>query len=171
MFFVYFVCVYDAKRKPCEMNNLEEIKRPTKQEQKTAMESYHAICAMLTQLNSSTVEIEIEETKEKIKIPLHALKLLAKILEATSKGNPISIISIATELTTQAAAEFLGCSRPHLVKLLEEGEIPFTKVGKHRRVKFEDCVGYKKRKREEREALLVEIMKGDEEIGLYDSQR
>ncbi|MDP4710800.1 MAG: helix-turn-helix domain-containing protein [Saprospiraceae bacterium] len=152
------------------MNNLEEIKRPTKQEQKTAMESYNAISAMLAQLNSSTVEIEIEETKEKIKIPLHALKLLAKILEATSKGNPISIIPIAAELTTQAAAEFLGCSRPHLVKLLEEGEIPFTKVGKHRRVKFEDCVGYKKRKREEREALLVEIMKGDEEIGLYDSQ-
>lgn len=153
------------------MNNLEEIKRPTKQEQKTAMESYHALHAMLDQLTSNAPEIEIEETKEKIKIPLRALKLLATILKATSQGQPISIIPIATEMTTQAAAEFLGCSRPHLVKLLEEGEIPFTKIGKHRRVKFEDLADYKKKKKAEREALLVEIMSGDEEIGLYGTQR
>ncbi len=152
------------------MNNLEDIKRPTKQEQEAAMESYNALNAMLEQLKSNTPEIEIEETNEKIKIPLSALKLLAKILKVTSQGNPISIIPIATEMTTQAAAEFLGCSRPHLVKLLEEGAMPFTKVGKHRRVKFEDLANYKKAKREEREALLVEIIKGDEEFGLYDSQ-
>ena len=151
------------------MNNQEDIKRPTKQEQEVAMKSYPALSAMLTQLDSSTVEIEVDETKEKIKIPLRALKLLAKILEATSKGSPISIIPIATELTTQAAAEFLGCSRPHLVKLLETGEIPYTKVGKHRRVKYEDCVAYKRKQVEEREALLIEIMQRDEEIGLYDS--
>lgn len=153
------------------MNNLEDIKRPTKQEQETAMESYNALSAMLEQLKSNAPEIEIQETKEKIKIPLRALKLLAKILKATSQGNPISIIPVAIEMTTQAAAEFLGCSRPHLVKLLEDGAIPFTKVGKHRRVKFEDLADYKKKKREEREALLIEIMKGDEELGLYDSQR
>lgn len=151
------------------MNNQEDIKRPTKQEQEVAEKSYPALSAMLTQLDSSTVEIEVDETKEKIVIPLRALKLLAKILEATSKGRSISIIPIAAELTTQAAAEFLGCSRPHLVKLLETGEIPYTKIGKHRRVKYEDCVAYKGKQVEEREALLIEIMQRDEEIGLYDS--
>lgn len=151
------------------MNYLEDVKRPTKQEQETAMESYNALNAMLEQLASENLEIEIEETKEKIKIPQRALKLLAEILKATSQGNPISVIPIATEMTTQAAAEFLGCSRPHLVKLLESGEIAYTKVGKHRRVKFEDLMEHKRKKQEEREALLVEIMKGDEELGLYDS--
>jgi excisionase family DNA binding protein len=151
------------------MNYLEDVKRPTKQEQETAMESYNALNAMLEQLASENLEIEIEETKEKIKIPQRALKLLAEILKATSQGNPISVIPIATEMTTQAAAEFLGCSRPHLVKLLESGEIAYTKVGKHRRVQFEDLMKHKRKKREEREALLVEIMKGDEELGLYDS--
>lgn len=124
---------------------------------------------MLEQMESKNPEIEIAETDEKIRIPLHALKLLVKILKATSQGQPISIIPIATEMTTQAAAELLGCSRPHLVKLLETGEIAFTKVGKHRRVKFEDLMNHKKKKKAEREALLLEIMKGDEELGLYDS--
>jgi len=151
------------------MNYLSDIKRPTKQEQEVAMESYNTLSAMLEQLKSKNPEIEIEETREKIKIPLRALKLLIEILKATSQGKPISIIPIATEMTTQAASELLGCSRPHLVKLLETGEIPFTKVGKHRRIKFEDIIDYKKKKQEEREALLIEIMRGDEELGLYDS--
>jgi len=153
------------------MNYLEDIKRPTKREQETAMESYNALSAMLEGLASENPEIEIKETSERIKIPIRDLKLLAKILRATSEGKPISIIPIATEMTTQAAAELLGCSRPHLVKLLETGEIPFTKVGKHRRVKFEDVMGHKKKMREEREILLIEIMKEDEASGLYDSQR
>jgi len=151
------------------MNNLEELKKPTKQEQKTAMESYDALSAMLDQLDTANPEIEITETEQKIKIPLRALKLLATILKATSQGKPISIVPIATELTTQAAAELLGCSRPHLVKLLESGEIAFTKVGKHRRVKFEDVMEYKARKRKEREEHLMEMMRADEESGLYDA--
>jgi len=151
------------------MNNLDELKRPTKLEQKAAMESYDALSAMLDQLDTTNPEIEITETEQKIKIPLRALKLLATILKATGQGKPISIVPIATELTTQAAAELLGCSRPHLVKLLESGEIAFTKVGKHRRVKFEDVMEYKARKRKEREEHLIEMMKADEESGLYDS--
>jgi len=151
------------------MNTLGEITRPTKQEQRAALESYDALQATLDRLRSENPEIEIEETQEVIKIPLSALKLLAKILKATSKGMPVSIVPIAAELTTQAAAELLGCSRPHLVKLLENGEIAFTKVGKHRRVKFQDIMKYKAKQKKEREAHLIEMMQADEELGLYDS--
>jgi excisionase family DNA binding protein len=151
------------------MNYIENIKRPTKEEQKVAMESYTALSAMIEHLKTNNPEIEIEETQEKVVIPLSALKLLAHILKVTGQGNPVSIIPVATEMTTQAAAEFLGCSRPHLVKLLEEGAIPFTKVGKHRRVRFEDLAEYKMRQREQRELLLIEMMEADAEAGLYDS--
>ncbi|WP_425235406.1 helix-turn-helix domain-containing protein [Ulvibacterium sp.] len=151
------------------METYKNIKRPSKEEQELAMQSYDALASVLEQLKSENPEIEIEETKEKIKIPLRVLKLLAKILKVTSQGNPISIVPIATEMTTQAAAEFLGCSRPHLVKLLEEGKIPFAKVGKHRRVKFEDIVAYKEEMKSNQEQLLMDIMKSDEELGLYDS--
>lgn len=151
------------------MEQYNEIKRPSKEEQITAMESYNTLAATLEELKTKNPEIEIEETKEKIKIPLEALRLFAKILKAMSQGNPISIVPIATEMTTQAAAEFLGCSRPHLVKLLETGKIPFIKIGKHRRVKFEDLSRYKTEMKRNQEEAIIKIMKSDEDLGLYDS--
>lgn len=151
------------------MKLYENITKPSKDEQKVAMESYSALAATLKKIRSKNPEIEIEETEDKLKVPLKALKLLAQILKATSQGKPISLVPVATELTTQSAAEFLGCSRPHLVKLLETGEIPFTKIGKHRRVKFEDLVNYKKQMKSKQKNLIIEIMKSDEESGLYDS--
>ena len=151
------------------MEFIEEIKKPSKQERQTAKESYDALASMLEELQTENPKIEIEETSEKIRIPLNALKLLVKILEETSKGRLVSIVPIATEMTTQSAAELLGCSRPHLIKLLEKGEIQFTKIGKHRRIKYEDIVKYKKEMKARQKQLLIEIMKSDEESGLYDT--
>ena len=158
-----------AITKQINMNNIENIERPSKEEQKAAMVSYDALAAALDQIQSEYPEIEIEENNERIKIPLKALQLLAKILKETSQGKPVSIVPIATEITTQAAAELIGCSRPHLVKLLENGEINFTKIGKHRRIKYQDVIDYKRKMKTEQRRLLIEIMKTDEEAGLYDS--
>ena len=151
------------------MQMIENITRPTKEEQIVAMKSYDALANVLSELKDDNPEIEIEETREKIRVPLNALKLLAQILKETSQGRPISIVPIATEVTTQAAAEILGCSRPHVVKLLEAGKIKFTKVGKHRRIRYEDIISYKKEMKAEQERLINEIMDTDEKTGLYDS--
>lgn len=151
------------------MNVLEPIQKPSKLDQKVASASYNALAAVMEQLESNTPEIEIEETAEKIKIPLPALKLLGEILKAMGDGKMISIVPVATEVTTQAAAEILSCSRPHLVKLLEEGKIPFTKVGKHRRIKFDDIVKYRQAMKQKQKQHIIDIMNADEETGLYDS--
>lgn len=151
------------------MEALEALRRPSKQEQKVAIESYNALASVIKQLHSDKAEIEIEETKDKIVIPVRALKLLGDILKSMSQGKPISIVPVATEVTTQKAAEILGCSRPYLVKLLEEGKIEYTKVGKHRRIMFEDVLKYKKLLKEEQKRNRIDIMNFDEELGLYDS--
>lgn len=151
------------------METFKNINKASKDEQKIAIESYDALAAVIKQLKSESPEIEIEETQERIKIPLSALKLLGEILQAMSKGKPFSLVPIATEVTTQKAAEILGCSRPHFVKLLEGGEIEYTKVGKHRRVKFEDVMEYKRKMKEIQKKHIIDIMKSDEEFGLYDS--
>lgn len=147
----------------------ENISKPSKEEQKAAMLSYDALVSTLNDIKDKNPEIEIEETQERIRIPLSALRLLAKILKETSQGKPVSIVPIATEVTTQAAAEILGCSRPHIVKLLETGKIKFTKIGKHRRIRYEDIISYKKEMKAEQERLINKIMDTDEKSGLYDS--
>ncbi len=151
------------------METFKNINRPSKDEQKMALESYDALASVIEQLKSENPEIEIEETEERIKIPLKALKFLGEILKAMSQGKPFSLVPMATEVTTQKAAEILGCSRPHFVKLLEEGQIEFTKVGKHRRVRFEDVMRYKKKMKKTQKQNIIDIMTSDEELGLYDS--
>jgi len=148
---------------------LIDIRKPTKEEQRAAQESYDTLASSIEHLRSEIPEIEIEETEEKIRIPISALRLLAKILKEISRGNPISIVPIATEMTTQAAAELLGCSRPHIVRLLEEGKIPYTKVGKHRRIKYENVVIFKKEMKSKQRSKIQELMQLDEESGLYDT--
>lgn len=149
--------------------NKSTIKIPTKYERQLALDSFNKLQSTLKGLTSEIAEIEIEETHEKIKIPLEALQLFAEILDAMSQGKPISIVPHATEMTTQAAAEFLGCSRPHLVKLLEQGQIAFTKVGRHRRVRYDDLSNYKIAMKEKQLMALRQLMKSDEDSGLYDT--
>lgn len=151
------------------METYKRINKPSKDEQKLAIESYDALASVIEQLKSENPEIEIEETQERIKIPLSALKFLGEILKAMSKGKPFSLVPVATEVTTQKAAEILGCSRPHVVKLLEDGEIEFTKVGKHRRIKYEDLMNYKMKMKKVQKQNIIDIMSSDEELGLYDS--
>ena len=83
------------------MKALEQIKKPSKFDQKIAGESYDALVSIIERLDSEQPQIEIEETSDKIKIPLSALKLLGDILKAMGQGKLISIVPIASEVTTQ----------------------------------------------------------------------
>lgn len=69
-------------------------------------------------------------------------------------------------MTAPAAAELLGCSRPHF---LEAGYIPFTKIGQHRRVRYEDVLAYTQTLKANQKKLLIDRMKADEESGWYDT--
>lgn len=148
---------------------MDETKTPSKKERITAMASYDALSAVIDRLHDDVLEIEIEETREKLRIPISALRLLAEILKETGKGNLVTVVPIATEMTTQAASDYLGVSRPYFVKLLEEDRLPYMKVGRHRRVKFSDVESYKKEMKVDQKKALKRIISDSEDLGLYDS--
>lgn len=81
---------------------------------------------------------------DKQEIPTEVYFLLTHVVDALANDRGVSVVPTNTRLTTQQAADHLGISRPTLVKLLEQGDIPFTKVGRHRRVLLTDLVGYEK---------------------------
>lgn len=103
-------------------------------------------------------------------LPTAVYETLRRAVHLMAQGRPISIVPFEHELTTQEAAEVLNVSRPFLVKLLENGEIPFHCVGSHRRVKFADVMEYKGRRDTDRRKALRELTQLSEELGLYDDK-
>lgn len=104
---------------------------------------------------------------QQVPLPEEVYHLLTDVVEAMREGKIITLVPHTQRLTTQEAADFLGVSRPTLVKLLEEGKIPYEQPGRHRRVLFTDVLAYRDRLREERRVALDEMTRDASEDGLY----
>ncbi len=88
-------------------------------------------------------------------LPDEVRQVLTQAVRAMADGHAVTVASRGTVLTTKNAADVLGVSRPTLVRLLEAGEIPFTKPVRHRRVLLEDVLAYQQRLREVRRNELA----------------
>ena len=103
---------------------------------------------------------------ERLTLPKSVYRVLTTVLKEMAKGNAVAVVPVHHELTTQEAADLLNVSRPYLVSLLERHEIPYRKVGTHRRIRFEDLMGYRSRRDETRAAALTELAATSAKLGL-----
>ncbi|MCO8274682.1 helix-turn-helix domain-containing protein [Actinoplanes sp. TRM 88003] len=101
-------------------------------------------------------------------IPAELYELLRDVVGALSQGMAISIAPHNTMLTTQEAADLLNISRPTLVRLLTDGEIPHSLRGRHRRVLLRDILDYSERTRTERRRALDQMAADAEDDDLYE---
>lgn len=101
---------------------------------------------------------------EMIGIPASAFQALRLAVDAMSKGQTIVLAPQEEELTSQQAADLLRVSRPHLVKLLDDGEIPFHRVGTHRRIRLEDVLAHRSRRSQNRREKLDELTRLSEDF-------
>lgn len=99
----------------------------------------------------------LDEEGNAIAIPEAALHALRLITEKMTHGKRLALVDQDDELSTQQAADLLHVSRPHLVKLLDRGDIPFHKVGSHRRVKTAELFAYRARRDTSRHEKLDEL--------------
>jgi excisionase family DNA binding protein len=105
---------------------------------------------------------------EQVPLPAEVYRVLRQAVEVMRDGKATLVAPQGMLLTTQEAADFLGISRPTLVKLLEDGAIPFEKPNRHRRVRLQDLVDFRTRQRSDRRAALDQMTEEASELGLYD---
>ncbi|MGA4506728.1 excisionase family DNA-binding protein [Propionibacteriaceae bacterium G1746] len=107
---------------------------------------------------------------QQVSLPESVFEVLAQVVGAMRVGRAITVAPVDQSLTTQEAADFLGISRPTLVKVLESGRVPFTRPtgGRHRRVLLKDLMEYQRATRQDRRETLAGMTRDAVEDGLYD---
>ena len=144
-------------------------KKTSRKDQKIATKSILELMratSFFSRKKTDSVKIKIQESNEYVTVPRSALDFLFSILSNMAEGKAISLVPSDTEITTQQAADMLNVSRPHVVKLLESGAIPYKKTGSHRRIRLEDLKAYHEKLKVQRNAGLKQLAKQAQELQL-----
>jgi len=124
------------------------------------------------QLKSDKKQVDsdcfLQHKGEKIALSETEYQTIHEVLELQRKGKSVTIVSHDKYMTTQEAADFLNMSRPYLIKILENKEIPYIKVGNRRKILTEDIMKYKQRRDKNRCQIMKNFSQGLKEDGLYD---
>lgn len=131
-------------------------------EERDAVERLHAA---LEEASASRPRL-IGPDGQQLELPDSVFQVLTRVVHELAQGHAVSVMPIHAELTTQQAAELLGVSRPHLIKLLGEKQIPYDRPSKHRRIRLSDVLEYKELRDTQRRAALDQMRTEDERLGL-----
>jgi excisionase family DNA binding protein len=115
--------------------------------------------ALASKLGTNAV-VSIQE------LPPSVVMLVRSVLEEMAQGNAVSLSSIPKELTTQQAATVLGVSRPFVIKLIDEGELAYRRVGSHRRITLAEVLAYQERSKVKRFSALEALIEDAQELGM-----
>jgi len=157
------------------VNIEEQLHEPSVEEISAASSAARA----LSRLESSSPNVSFvahtadgETTEfEPISLPMGIFRLFVNMLVEMGNGNAVAVVPVNAELTTQQAADLLNVSRPHLIKLLNEGELKFRKVGTHRKLHAKEVLNYRAKTAHERAESLRKMVALDQELGLYDDEQ
>lgn len=139
---------------------------PTDHDRTLARRSSRDLSRFLGVDRDLKLRVEDQDAPTEVVIPPSAVRFLVELLSEMARGNAVTLIPVHAELTTQQAAELLNVSRPSLIKLLEDGEIPHRRVGSHRRILFRDLMAYKCRIDAARRKSLDELAEQAQELGM-----
>ena len=102
-----------------------------------------------------------------IELPPQAMRAIADLLGLMGQQQPVMLIPQKHEMSTQEAAGILNVSRPFVVKQIEEGHLKCRKVGRHRRIEFQELIRFQQQQRQKSEDALQRLTDLSQELGLY----
>lgn len=109
----------------------------------------------------------IDGEGRRTEIPAAMVDVLRQVADSLSQGLGVAVAPLNAMMTTQEAADFLGISRPTLVRILERGDLPMERPGRHRYVRLSDLLAYQEQLRTVREQALDTMATEAQESGLY----
>jgi excisionase family DNA binding protein len=132
------------------------LEKTSREEQRIARTSVDQLRKASQKINrkDKSIEITVPYSSKPLQLPSKVLGLLSAIVSNMAAGKSMAIILSDATIGTQEAADYLDVSRPYIVRLLEKGEIPFSKVGTHRRIKVSDVIAYQKKTKVKRRKQL-----------------
>ncbi len=110
----------------------------------------------------------MDQNGESVELPEVLHNILDKVVSAMRRGKAITLAPHAMRLTTQEAADLLGISRPTLIKLLENGKIPYETPNRHRRIRLLDLLNYQGLRHTERQEVLRKLANDAQEDETFD---
>lgn len=113
-------------------------------------------------------EVALAANGDTVALPAELRQLLA-VVRTMRRGQAVTLAPRGQQLTTQQAADLLGISRPTLIKLLEQGRIPYETPGRHRRLRLSDVLAFQQIRRAEQQRALADLAAESQELGLYDA--
>ncbi len=147
---------------------LEPVQSP--REVEMAKVAQRCIMATLDHSRASKILLVEEgasvESAPTIELPPQALRAIADLLGLMAQQVPITLTPQKHEVTTQEAAAILNVSRPFVVKQIEKGLLDCTKVGRHRRIQFDELMRFKAQMQSQSEAALKQLATLTHEFGM-----
>jgi excisionase family DNA binding protein len=135
---------------------------PDEADSKVAKESSRVLAAAKPE---GELRVRLENGTDLV-LPKGVGRLLSHLLTEMGSGNAVTLVPVHAEFTTQEAADYLNVSRPYLIKLLKDEQVPFHKTGTHWRIKFLDIVEYKRRQEAASERARKELAKISQELDM-----
>lgn len=135
---------------------------PSESDEKQALEAALAIEKYADEAKGREVTIRLgageDSSKPAVPLPSPAVGALVEALTQIADGNGVLVVPILPEISTQQAAELLDVSRPHLIRMLDRDELPYRRVGSHRRIRLGDVLAFREGARERKEAQRKEAL-------------
>jgi excisionase family DNA binding protein len=138
------------------------ISQPVESEQPKMAELYRML------IQSGTAAL-VGPDNNRIDLPPSIYSALVKVVETMQEGKSIAVVPLMEQMSSQAAADFLGVSRQFLVRELEAGKLPFHYAGTHRRLYLKDVLEYRTSRMKSRRASIDRIAQQSQAMGDYDT--
>jgi excisionase family DNA binding protein len=121
--------------------------------------------AVMAKLGNDAPTIGIPTTGESVPLPPHVAALFRQLLTSLAKGRHVSITETPEEMSPNEAADFLNVSRMYVMKLIQDGTLPFRLVGNHHRIPTPSLEAYKDQQQARSRAAMHDLYAVEREHG------